>query len=100
MLIGLQDFFFYLGNIHQNCKKEMTSSEHRFHIYNPAAAHQRHGWGNPEKQQKKKTTAKPINTQNQSSGTAVRPATAALLLQLCSGNNEEMKVALPASIAL
>lgn len=53
MLIGLQDFFFYLGNIHQNCKKEMTSSEHRFHIYNPAAAHQRHGWGNPEKQQKK-----------------------------------------------
>lgn len=41
------------GKYSSELQKEMTSSEHRFHIYNPAAAHQRHGWGNPEKQQKK-----------------------------------------------
>ena len=67
----------------------MTSSERRFHIYNLAAAHKQHGWGNP-----------PITTQKQSSSVALRLGTAAWLLQLCLGNNEEMKVAPPASIAL
>lgn len=42
----------------------------------------------------------PITTQKQSSSVALRLGTAAWFLQLCLGNNEEMKVAPPASIAL